>query len=198
MKISKINKNIKIISRASDRSVNGLIKVFRNALKRLEIFYKIKISNLIVELVYSRSEFEEKISYKSTPSWLVAISKKNKVFLMSPSIMEKESCHKKREINKIVTHELCHVFNKKINKNTLMWVDEGMAQFLAGQKRVRVPDEKDLEIFYRNFFVKNVRLMEFSKNKGYEISYWIIKTLSKVLKRDGLIELIKISFREKL
>jgi hypothetical protein len=79
-----------------------------------------------------------------------------------------------------------------------MWVDEGMAQFLAGQKRVRVPDEKDLEIFYRNFFVKNVRLMEFSENKGYKISYWIIKTLSKALKRDGLIELIKISFRKKL
>lgn len=136
----------------------GLIKKhIKKIVQEMKDFYKFKNLSMVIELFYSRKEFDKKIGYK-TPEWLVGFARKNNIYLFSPSVMEKVSSHKKSEIKKILTHEICHIFNDKINKNPLMWVDEGMALLLAGQKKNNDFAKKDLNLFYNNFFCENIRI----------------------------------------
>lgn len=192
-KIDKITKTIKIIYKANDTCANQLKKKLYNAAKYLEEFYEIKVPKTTIELVYSRKEFEKKTHYINSPEWLVAIAKKNKIFLVSPSAIEKISCHKKSKVKKIITHELCHIFNNKINRNMLMWVDEGIAQFIAGQKKKKDFTKNNLDLFTRNLFDNQINLATFSKNNGYKISYWIANEIVKDSGRNGLSRLMKIS-----
>lgn len=60
---------------------------------------------------------------------------KNQIYILSPLVIEKYSCHKKSKIKKILTHEISHIFNGKLNKNILLWIDEGTAQFIARQEK---------------------------------------------------------------
>lgn len=128
---------------------------------------------------------------------MVGWFRRKKQYLFSPLVIEKVSSHKKTEIKKILTHEICHIFNGKINKNSLMWVDEGAALLLSGQKKNNDLTKEDLNLFYNNFFCKNIGLKLFSKNKGYKISYWTIKTIVKMFNRKKILELIKINPKTK-
>ncbi len=192
-KIKKIvsNKNICIVFDEKDKSAMQFEKYTATILEKLYKFYKIKNPQINIELVYSREEFDDKLEYK-TPKWLVAIVEDNDIYLFSPSVIEKVSNHKKSEIKKLFTHEICHVFNSKINMNNLMWVDEGVALFIAKQKKEYF-SQKDLDFFIRNYLNKNISLQLFAENNGYNISYWMIRMIVKKFGEGKLLELLRIN-----
>ena len=73
-----------------------------------------------------------------------------------------------------------------------MWVNEGMALYLAGQRKNKDFEKKDLDFFHNNFFCKNIKLKSFSENNGYEISYWAVRIVVEMFNKAKLLELIKV------
>lgn len=191
----RISNKIYVAYNKGDLSVKLLKKYIRNSIKDLVKFYKISKPAINIELFYTRKEFNEKIGYK-TPIWLVGFAVGNNIYLFSPSVLEKVSNHKKSDFKKVLRHEICHIFNYKLNKNPLMWVDEGIALLLAGQKK-GTPTKKDLDFFLNNFFYKNIKLIDFANHNGYKISYFVTKNIRKKLGKKKLLRLIKISYKNK-
>lgn len=186
------NKNIHLFFNKGDRSIFQIKNNIIGTVRKLVIFYNIKNPKINIELIYSRKELDDKFGHK-TPKWLVAVTRNNRVYLFSPSVIEKVSFHKKKEVRKILVHELCHIFNGKINKNGLMWIDEGTALFLAKQKRDKTFTKKDIAYFSNNYFDRNIKLIHFAENNGYEISYWSIKNAVKINGINIIARLLKIN-----
>lgn len=201
--INKISKNIKvrkikvgkIIFKPNDHSVNWIERLVSSNLEKLNKFYKIKNPRINLELIYSRKEFNDKIG-RQTPKWMVGVALKNKIYLFSPLVIEKISSHKKSELDKIITHELCHIFNNKINKEILSWVDEGTALFLANQKKIKDFKKLDWCFFINNFLTKNIGFQFFVKHNGYKISYLAVKTIIEKRGINKLLDLIKINAKK--
>lgn len=194
IKIGKI-KIGKITFRPNDHSIGWTEKLVLSNLKKLNRFYKIKNPEINLELIYSRKEFNVKIG-RQTPKWLVGVALKKKIYLFSPLVIEKSSSHRKYELNKIITHELCHIFNNKINKEVLSWVDEGTALFLANQKKIKDFKKSDWCFFIDNFLTKNIGFQSFVKHNGYKISYWAVKTIIEKRGINKLLDLIKINTKK--
>lgn len=190
------NKNICVVFNEDDKFILSLEKYTKIVIKDLQKFYKVKNPKIKIELIYSRKEFNNKLGFK-TPNWLVATALKNNVYLFSPSVIEKVSDHKKTEIKKLLTHELCHIFNSKINKNSLMWVDEGIALFIAKQRKNKSYTEDNLNYFSNYYFEKNIKLSPFAANNGYRISYWAIRKIAEEFNSEKLLELLKINPEKK-
>ena len=138
-------------------------KMIEKIKKKLEEFYGFKSPDFSVEICASRKDFEEKTGKKETPDWLVGFANKGNVYVLSPEAMERESSHKKEEFEQILTHEVCHIFNNEINKNTLTWVNEGTALFLAKQnKKPNFTKENLIKFFmffdFSVFFGKTKRI----------------------------------------
>jgi hypothetical protein len=187
-----ISKKFNIISRKEDKSAKLAEKYADQAIKKLESFYNISVPKINIELIYSRKDFNAKLGCE-TPDWLVGCAAKGGICIFSPSVIEKESNHKKQEIKKLLTHEICHIFNGKINKDSLRWINEGIALFLAKQEKNKEISEKESDFFFNNFFDKNIELEIFAKNNGYKISYWAVRTIAKKFGNKKLLELIKIN-----
>lgn len=185
------NKNICIAFDKDDKFILRLEKYTTIIIKDLQKFYRIKNPKIKIELIYSRKEFDDKLNYK-TPNWLVAAALKNNIYLFSPSVIEKVSDHKKTEIKKLLTHELCHIFNSKINRNNLTWVDEGIALFIAKQRKNKNYTKNNLDYFSDYYFEKNIKLLSFAANNGYTISYWAIRKIAEKFNSEKLLELLKI------
>jgi len=190
------NKNICVIFNEDDKSILRLEKYTVIIIKDLQKFYKAKNPKIKIELIYSRKEFDNKLNCK-TPKWLVATALKNNIYLFSPSVIEKVSDHKKTEIKKLLTHEFCHVFNSKINKNGLVWMDEGIALFVAKQRKNKNYTEDNLNYFSDYYFEKNIKLSPFATNNGYKISYWAIRKIAEEFNDKKLLELLKINPEKK-
>lgn len=198
--LNKVNKDIKInqkqvgkiVLRYDDQSISWVKRLVLSNLRKLNKFYKTDYPEINLELVYSRKEFDDKIG-RHTPDWMVGVSLKNKIYLFSPLSIEKFSTHKKSKLNKIIAHELCHIFNNKINKEILNWVDEGTALFLADQKKAKDFKKSDWYFFIDNFLNENINLRSFAKHEGYKISYWLVRTIIENLGVNTLYRLIKIN-----
>jgi len=179
----------RIVFLPDDYSVENINKHILKSIKKLKGFYDKNISNINIELVYSRKELNKKIK-KKTPDWLVGFTDKNKIYLFSPLVVEKYSSHRKSDLNKIITHEFCHIFNAKINNNIPIWLDEGLAMNLSNQKK-----NKDFKKSDRQFFIdnlnNNISFDSFVKHDGYKISYWLVKKLIYKHKGKKILEIIK-------
>lgn len=188
--------NIFIINDENDTSIKIIEKCLNSIIKKLENFYRINHPKIVIELFYSREEFNKKAGYK-TPEWFIGFTVNNNICLLSPLVIEKVSLsHKKSEFLKILTHEICHIFNSEINKNILMWVDEGISLYLAGQKKKPGFEKKDLDFFLHNIFDKNIKINLFAEHNGYRISYWAVRTAVKILGKKKLLDLACIDRRK--
>jgi len=185
----------KLVFKKHDLSIDWVQKSVLSSIKKLEKFYKIKSPLINLELVYSREEFN-KIVGRETPEWMVAIALENKIYLFSTSIVEKFSSHKKSSLKKIITHEICHLFNNKLNKNILAWVDEGTALFLSNQEKPEDLKKTEWNFFIKNFLTKNIDYQSFCTHNGYKISYWAVRIIVETFNRDMLLNLIKINLKK--
>lgn len=120
---------------SKDSSLNRVIKDFRCGYTRASSFFKKEISKVKLTLVYSREEMNSLIGYK-TASWFVGYAGfSNEIFILSPSVFDKESNHSKRDFRKVLCHEICHLFIRQArNSYEPVWLEEGLAYCVAGQK----------------------------------------------------------------
>lgn len=179
----------KIYFLPDDHSTENINKQTSRSIKKLKDFYNINVSNINIELIYSRKELNKKIE-RRTPNWLIGLACKNKIYLFSPLAVEKHSSHKKSDLNKIITHELCHIFNAKVNNNIPLWLDEGLALYLSNQKKNKDFKKSDWRFFVDNLN-KKTSFDSFVKHDGYKISYRLVKKLADKYNRKELLRIIK-------
>lgn len=170
-----------------DKYVSYMAKKIINDYKRLSKIFNIFPKVIFVSLVYSREEMNAHWKSK-TPSWLVGFSKKEQVFIFSPLFFRGNKLNKNK-INKIITHEIVHLFIHTLNKNPLMWIDEGYASFFAKQKKKKIKNKDVAFLLDKNFLTNNISIADFSNHGGYDISNMLV---GKIVKKYGEKMIFKI------
>lgn len=117
-----------------------------------------------------------------------------------------------------IVHELVHlVYSEKINKSKIVWLEEGLAQYLSGQKSFLEQDvQKYNEWLQKNIFEKEIPKIEYlkkhgstygsfcdiqtNKYNGYDISYALIRymigkynneEINKIIRSNSKINIIE-------
>ena len=94
--------------------------------------------------VQSRKEYDKLFGYKTEP-WQVARTENGAIFNLDPKIYTKESDHKDiKSFRLVLQHEYVHLYYRKLtNTGDPRWINEGLACYLAGQKK-KAPEKKIL------------------------------------------------------
>tara|TARA_Y100000310_G_C20424549_1_gene688364 strand:- start:43 stop:516 length:474 start_codon:yes stop_codon:yes gene_type:complete len=147
-------------------------KGFEAKIKKLEDFFGIKLNSLpkVIE-VESRKEMDS-FHNKPTEEWFVACVKEEKIVIFSKESMEEHTSHRKEEYEKLLIHELCHIFYGNRQKTFLpMWLNEGIALNLAEQKKQKI----DVSV---NDVLNLVTQEQFQNDpQAYSKSYWLVNKL---------------------
>lgn len=179
-----------IIHRPDDPSVNSLKDSIRTNLSKLEDFYNFTIIELNIELLYTRKEFNELVGRK-TPDWMIALSQEENIYIMSPTALLEHSSHNASELKKTIIHELVHIFNAQLNSNCPTWLDEGLALYLANQKRRRDFSRQNWQYFLKNHFPSTTNLDDFAAHEGYKISYSLVERILQKYDKDQVLNKLK-------
>lgn len=132
-----------LIVTASEEKIKKLVRNKFNFLIKLFNFDPNKVYpyNIQVNILDNLEKFLEiyKKEYKTNPpNYVVGFTVSNeRIFILSENLFEKKE-HSKKEFKKVITHELCHIFVRRIlnPKHTFRWIEEGICQYIAfrGQK----------------------------------------------------------------
>lgn len=189
------HQNIEILISSSNSNLTiGIEKNIKKALKKLiNYFGKYKPKSIKITLINSRSEMNKVLNKKRTPEWLVGHGSKDLLYIMTPEAMVKYSDHKAKDFFKTLTHELCHVFIFNINKNTMQWLNEGLALNIASQVKSNKIKKENFRYFIKNnMFLRKLGFKDFADYQGYAFSYQIVKRLMRSYSSKQIIQLIKI------
>lgn len=104
--------------------------------KELDAFFNSNVPVPVVYLLDSRKELDL-IWQQKTEKWVVGGTKFGAIFILDPKIYTKESSHKDpSDFWKTLKHEYCHIYFRHITKGVHpLWLHEGLASYLAGQKK---------------------------------------------------------------
>lgn len=126
IKITKFNSEID--------SLVELEKIVEKAYSANKDFFGQEVEGTEIDFIYTREEMD-KVRGCKTQNWLVGDSNKNKITIFSPKVYSKVSNHPASDFFPTLTHEIAHVFLKKLfsGKGFPVWLDEGVAGYIAKQ-----------------------------------------------------------------
>ncbi len=125
--------------------------------------------------------------------WYIGDNRGTDVLLLSPAGFA-ETQHGYNSIKNAVVHEMVHAYNSVLNSNMELWMNEGLAVYLANQK----PSED----FYKYFsFPRLCQLhttnnLDFEGFGGYQFAYNFIEYLTKEYGFKKVLQLAKNSSYE--
>lgn len=114
-----------------------------------------------------------------------------------------------------IIHEFVHlVYYEKVTKNKCVWLEEGLAQYLSGQKSLLEMDENRYnEWLEKNIFAKEIPKIEYlkihgstygkfcdmenNKYNGYDVSYALVRYMVNKYTRKEINEIIRDEHRVK-
>jgi len=172
------------LSGADESKFNKKMAGFLKSIQEeLDDFYGTSIEQPSVFFIDSRKEINE-IWGRKTEEWFSAWAKDGSIFILNPEAYTKESNH--RDINhfwKSLKHEYCHLYYRKItNTGYPKWLNEGLANYLAGQVKKKSTKEEALRVF--DYYQKlDWRI--------YNIGYFWTKILIEEFGKKKLLTLIK-------
>lgn len=104
--------------------------------KELDDFFNLNLAEPTIFLLNSRKELDL-IWKQKTAKWVVGGTRYGAIFILDPKVYIKESNHTdKNDFWKTLKHEYCHLYFKQItNAGRPLWLNEGLAAYLAGQKK---------------------------------------------------------------
>lgn len=147
-----------------------LNKLINNTMTEFEKYFGVKIKYPRIVFYQTRAQIN-KYRKKETPAWLVGWTKKNEIHILAYDKFVEESSHIDREdFWRTFRHELIHLyFKKKTKDNKPYWLNEGLACFLADQKKII----KDL-IKFKNpaFYFKKADIFIYSF--GYTMVKYLV------------------------
>ncbi|MFA5211259.1 MAG: hypothetical protein WC414_02000 [Patescibacteria group bacterium] len=182
----------------NDLKTKNLLKKTK---KEFENFFSVKIKEPKIFLYNSRKEIN-KFFKKETPDWLVGWARDGNIHILCYEKFLEESNHKDREDYwRTLKHELVHLyFKEKINDLKPLWLNEGLACFLAGQnKKTNFKGVKNLKFYYEKnnayiynfgFHMVNSLIVVFGEEKfksfldKIALSKKTINTFNKLFKKE--------------
>lgn len=185
--------NIIGLREKSKKEVKELKCVIKKGIRWNERFFGFSIPSLTVVLLNSRKEIDNQMKRK-TPDWVVGgfNSQKNYVFILAPWAFEKESCHPKENFPKVLIHEISHLFIGQVHPFSVpRWLVEGLASYLAKQKRPLVSISP--ELLNSPFLTRLSSFSGWNENasKGaYPISYYWIEFLINKYGKEKILKFI--------
>lgn len=116
-------KNKNLIMAAVPKEISSIAeRFFGFKIPEIELVIAKKSSVICEELGINESE---------VPWYAVGAWKDNKIFILDKGLFP-ERGHDKSEFEKVILHELCHIYIRKMIKNKIpIWVDEGLCQQIA-------------------------------------------------------------------
>lgn len=158
--------------------------VFEAYRKNKEFFGK-DITNLKVNFLYRREQFDE-INGEKTSEWEVghAYTKDNleQVAIFSPSVFDKVSNHLASDFPYTLAHEVTHVFTQQIlGFYYPKWLHEGVAGYVAEQYKIRTVKRVDNFDELHDF-------KSWMKIHNYPQAFIFTKYLFDTLEKEKLIE----------
>ena len=180
---------------SKDPSLNRAIKDFKYGYIRASSFFKKKIPEVKLTLVYSREEMNNLIGQK-TASWFVGYAdSSSKIFMFSPSVFDRESNHNKKDFRKVLCHEICHLFIRQIhNSYEPVWLEEGLAYCVAGQES-RLKNSNPIFNNPKALFLIDTR-NRWNKTIGsqpdvpYALAFLLVDFLIRYYSKDRVIKLL--------
>ncbi len=115
---------------------------FKKSYRKASSFFGIKPKDIKLKII----EDPEKIfRNKKIPWYAVGFYYKNTVVIVDKELFPSRG-HKKNEFSKVMLHEMCHIFIKKIVKKKIpVWIEEGLCQFIAFGDKIKPKNFVDLE-----------------------------------------------------
>lgn len=179
------NPNIVIDFDPSIDSKENLEKAVFEAYRKNKEFFGKDITNLKVNFLYRREEFDE-INGRKTSEWEVGNSSNkgnlNVIAIFSPFVFDRVSSHPSSDFSYVLTHELAHIFTQEIlGFYYPKWLHEGIAGYVAEQYKIRKVDKID-------DFDKLHDSENWKKLHNYSQAFSFTKYLVDTLGKDKLIE----------
>ncbi len=107
--------------------------IFKKIYKKASDFFGINPKGIKLEVIKNRSILCSRLNAAENeiPWYAVGFYRKNKIIVLDKDIFP-DVGHKKGEFERVILHEMCHIFIKKIVKKEIpVWVEEGLCQFIS-------------------------------------------------------------------
>jgi hypothetical protein len=149
------HKTPRLISIKNQRIINASKKQeiqIKKAIKSVLNYFDEKFFpyDFFINVVNTREQMDECCGYK-TQNWVCGNfnMKEMKVSIFQENLFGKVTPHPKKEFNKVLTHELVHLYTKKkFQLKFPVWLSEGLAMTVAKQCRSRYYRRHDIRGCY--------------------------------------------------
>jgi hypothetical protein len=139
---------------ASDQYLSGIA-----AIRKLFNDYK----RINVIMFYTLEDLMRYIG-QIVPTWVIATNFGRSILVLDYEIWKSRQCG---NLSQIILHELVHVIVCKYKVEVPIWLNEGLAQYLAGQLDTG-------PVRHREFLIHNIYDLNYLNTDVYAVSGWII------------------------
>jgi len=180
---------IKIIYKG--KNLPTMKKEASRAFVHVKSFFRIMIPPITIYIYQNRKEFDDYFGEKTAPWFVGNAVGQNKIHILCPEAMKKESSHKQKEFLPILKHELTHLFISHLAEGRAVpkWLNEGLAAYVAKQHR----DKKESLYIENNFCRKLSTPQGWNKNVNngaYHLAALYVAFLIKKYSFNNIIKLL--------
>lgn len=179
LKIIYTGKNAEKVKNDIQKAFDFVVKIF-----------PVNIASVTVCVHNTRSSYNKRLQ-RETEDWNIAnADDNNRIDVLSPEAFVKESSHSKKDFLPTLIHEFSHLFVFKLAKGKAipLWLNEGLANYIAGQKKINE------SIYIENNFCEKLGTMrgwdKYVNYSAYQISALFVRFLIKKYSIAKIKELI--------
>lgn len=156
-------------------------------IKKYNVFFGVK-PKIRIQVIYSKEQFE---FYKGFfQDWMVGTASKQNLWILSKNVIENLTIHKKECFNKVLAHELAHIYVNAISPFVPIWLNEGIAVYMSENLLKRKEKIKQKEIKILNLFNKDNNQKEMQL-KNYIIAPCFVEYLIKKHSKNKFMDFLK-------
>jgi hypothetical protein len=156
---------------------------------KISQFLGVSVSKRELYIYKNQKEMQKQkhpiLSFLLKPDWYIGDNINQKALIVSPNTSVKG--HSYESIIHAIPHEYVHTVVYSMNKKCNLWINEGLALYLANKETISTSQYKipPVKIFSSNGSIF------FSNNNGYQYADKFIEYINEVYGHDVLIKLIK-------
>lgn len=133
IKLRDESEHFRYISTKTDKEIlSNLEENLESNYDRIANDLNVNLDEKINVTIYPNiNEFHKATRYTDAEDWLVGFARDGEIFMVSP--LNPGSVHNYESLMKVIVHEYTHILVEKINKNTDIYLNEGIAVIEANQ-----------------------------------------------------------------
>lgn len=200
LSLKKESQHFTFYSTEGDVAVlDSLAEILENNYTRITNQLGIQIEKKIrVKVFPDIGSFHTAINYPNAPDWVVGSCVGDELLLVSP--LNPGSVHTYGSLMQVVIHEFVHIalykaIGDKVVTRLPKWLNEGYAQYEAGQINEQIRKSVEISMFEKMpptwAQLNSASAMEFGKINGYGLSVSIVEFLVVTYGTNKLVLLIK-------